>query len=253
MNKNSYYYRKLAQSIIFSDEHWRKIVDFDDPHDNVYSEEFLCSLYHLLLRYQRKSCLETVDINQLQQFLSDVRFTYPYSSRTEKEEIYAIVNEMIRMSNRMDDSGIGKFYMEEYKKRYGTYARTPLGKDLLARYFAYCLDEEPRGIKKDLAYDIYSLTLLHYDIADLSQEHIDNFSLTDCYLSTLNALLEENKGLLMDPIIRNRFLYILRRNKSLLSEKREEISTGNKNDDKMFERHNQFVLRRLERFQMLDK
>ena len=57
----------------------------------------------------------------------------------------------------------------------------------------------------------------------------------------------------MDPIIRSRFLSILRRNKSLLSEKREEISTGDKNDDRMFERHNEFVLKRLERFQMLDK
>lgn len=247
MNKNNYYYRKLAQSIIFSEEHWREIIDFDDPHDNVYSTDFLLSFYRLLLHYQKKSCLEKEDINQLQQFLSDIRFTYPYESRTEKEDIYAIINEMIRMSNGISDFGIGKFYMEEYRKRYGVYAKTPFGKELLARYFAYYLDEEPRGIKKDLAYDIYSLTLLHHDIADLTQEHIDNFSLTDCYLSTLNALLEENKTLLMDPVIRSRFLYILKRNKRLLTKKGETVSTGNKNDDKMFERHNEFVLKKLEK------
>lgn len=253
MNKNNYYYRKLAQSIIFSEESWQEIVDFEDPHDNVFSSDFLLSFYQLLLRYQRKACLEKADIDQLQQFLSDIRFTYPYSSRTEKEEIYSIVNEMIRMSNGIDDSGIGKFYMEEYRKRYGIYAKTSLGKDLLARYFAYYLDSEPRGIKKDLAYDIYSLTLLHHDIADLTQEHIDNFSLTDCYLSTLNALLEENRELLIDPVIRNRFLYILRRNKRLLREKGETISTGDKNDDRMFARHNEFVLKRMEKFEGYNK
>lgn len=247
MNKNNYYYRKLAQSIIFSEEPWRKIIDFDDPHDNVYSTDFLLSLYQLLLFYERKSCLEKEDINQLQKLLSDIRFSYPYKSRTEKEDIYAIINEMIRMSNGISNSGIGKFYMEEYRKRYGVYAKLPFGKELLARYFAYYLDEEPRGIKKDLAYDIYSLTLLHHDIADLTQEHIDNFSLTDCYLSTLNALLEENKTLLMDPVIRSRFLYILKRNKRLLTKKGETVSTGNKNDDKMFERHNEFVLKKLEK------
>lgn len=247
MNKNNYYYRKLAQSIIFSEEPWRKIIDFDDPHDNVYSTDFLLSLYQLLLFYERKACLEKEDINQLQKLLSDIRFSYPYKSRTEKEEIYAIINEMIRMSNGISDFGIGKFYMEEYRKRYGVYAKTPFGQKLLARYFAYYLDEEPRGIKKDLAYDIYSLTLLHHDIADLTQEHIDNFSLTDCYLSTLNALLEENKTLLMDPVIRSRFLYILKRNKRLLTKKGETVSTGNKNDDKMFERHNEFVLKKLEK------
>lgn len=249
MNKNNYYYRKLAQSIIFSEKSWKKIVDFSDPHDNVYEEEFLRSLYHLLLFYQRKDCLEKEDIDRLQIFLSDIRFTYPYQSRTEKENIYTMVNEMIRMSNGISDSGTGKFYMEEYRKRYGIYAKTAFGKDLLARYFAYYIDDEPRGIKLDLAYDIYSLTLLHHDIADLTQEHIDNLSLTDSYLSALNALESENVELLGNPIIRNRFLYILRRNQDLMSQKREEISTGNKNDDKMFEQHNQFVLRRLERIE----
>lgn len=249
MNKNNYYYRKLAQSIIFSEEPWQEVVDVDDPHDNVCSSQFLLSLFQLLLSYERKACLEKDDIDRVQKLLSDIRFTYSYQSRTEKEEIYSLINEMIRMGNRMEDYGAITFYMEEYRKRYGVYARIPLGRDLLAKYYAYYLDGEPRGIKKDLALDIYPLILLHYGIQDLTTKYLDEFVLDDGYLSALNALLAENKTLLLDSTIRKRFLYVLRKNKKLLIEKREEISTGDKKDDKMFERHNEFVLRRLEKLE----
>lgn len=248
MSKNNYYYKKLAQSIIFGELSWQEIVDLDDPHDNVYSEEFLTSLYHLLLSYQRKACLEREDIKKLQTLLSDLRFTYPYQSRTEKIEIYSMINEMIRMSNEISDSGIGTFYMEEYKKRYGVYAPTNFGKDLLAKYVAYYLDGEPRGIKKDLSQDIYPLTLFYYGIEDLTEEHMHNFSMSDCFFSTINALLAEQKEILNDTIIRGRFLTILRKNRELLNRKECE-SSGNEKDDKMFERHNQFILKRLERME----
>ena len=112
MNKNNYYYRKLAQSIIFSEEPWREIPDFNDPHDNVYSTKFLRSLHQLLLFYERKACLEKEDIDRLQKMLSDIRFSYPYQSKTEKGEIYSLINEMIYMSNRMEDTGTDLFYME---------------------------------------------------------------------------------------------------------------------------------------------
>lgn len=249
MNKNNYYYRKLAQSIIFSENSWQEIVDPEDSFDNVCTTEFLLSLFRLLLFYHKKACLEKVDIERLQKLLSDIRFLYPYQSRTEKEEIYSLINTMIRMGNQIEDIGIGRFYLSEYRKRYGVYAKVPIAKELLACYYAYYLDDEPRGIKKDLSLDIYPLILLNHGVEELTTKYLEEFLLDDGYLSAVNALFAENKKLLFDSAIRKRFLYVLRQNKKLLTENREKISSGDKKDDEIFERHNAFVLQRLEKLE----
>lgn len=246
MSKSSYYYKKLAQSIIFSEKHWTEIVDPKDPYDNVYTEAFLISFYMLIMKYQKEACLEPEEIKKISILLSDLRLTYPYQSRTEKEEVIYCINEMIRLSNHITGSHIDDFYMEEYRKRYGIYAKTPFGKDMLARYWAYFIDEEPRDIKQDLSQDIYPLMLLFHGTEELTTDHLHAFLLTDCLFSTINALSCERRSILEDPIVRERFLYLLRKNKELLSSRTYE-SSGNENDDMIFKIQNQLVLRRLER------
>ena len=246
MNKSSYYYKKLGQSILFSEKEWREIVDDNDPHDNIFSEDFLKNFSELLSMYYKKECLEETEIKNLFILLSDLRTYYPYKTRTEKANIFEQINDMIRLGNRMKGKGAFAFYLEEYQKRYGIYGNGKQNiEDFIVKYYIYCIDGDMHAIKQDLAADIYTLTLLFKRIEDLSETYIDNLLLSDLLLSTINAVSIEYPKIIQDSIIRTQFLWILRKNKELL--KKNDVKSGDYINDMNFKIQNHLVLNRLQK------
>lgn len=246
MNKNNYYYRKLGQSILFSDMDWKDIVDENNSYDNIFCEDFLTNFHELLTIYQQKECLEKEEQNKLFLLLSDIRHDYPYQTKTEKETIFNKINDMIRLGNRMRDDGAFAFYLEEYQKRYGIYAN---GKkkleEMIVYYYIYHVDGDMHMIKQDLASDIYPLALLFYPIELLSDEHINHLLLSDLLLSSINAVSIEYPEIISDDTIRNRFLWLLKKNKELL--KTQCVSSGDYINDMNFKIQNHLLLKKLRR------
>lgn len=241
MNKSNYYYEKLIQSFIFSDNSWKDIIDFDKPYENIYQSDFLKILSHVVLKYQKKECLESSQINALQIFLSDLRFEFPYQSQTEKESYWNVINNLIRISNQIGDQHAVDFYQAEIEKRYGIYRDSDRELDLLIRD----LLKNPREIKIDLANDIFSLGLFFEGIDQLPQDHIEFLTLNQDLFSTINAIMAENIKILLDPIIRNRFLYLLKKNQKIINSK-SYVPIGTIFEERAFQVQNQLVLKKLE-------
>lgn len=245
MSKNNYYYKKLAQAIIFSDSNWESIVDFNDPCDNIFCVEFLDALWNVLMEYEKKKCLEEAEKNNVAILLSDLRDLYPYETRTEKECIWEYINQLITLNNLIchDKDGVLLFCLEEYKKRYGSSQKCEFtnGCMLVLRQL---VSHDVKTMKEDIAYDIYPLTLLYHTIEELTPEHVENFLMSEFFISTLNALRVEYPSVLEDAEIRNRFLYILRKN-------REKFQTKNygplDQHDLFFQMGNHQLLKQLER------
>lgn len=241
MNKSNYYYKKLGQSFIFNEQNWHDIIDPTEPHDNVFSPEFLNVFHELLFEYYQLECLDPCDRSKIFQFLNDLRFDYPFQTKSEKREITLKVNEMISLGNQIGDTNALSFYLSEYQKRYGSYVTSPTFQRLLAYYFAIFVDEDPIDIKTDLGQDIYPLILLFHPIESLTSEHEEYFLLAQCFLSAVSVMIEEAPTLLQDPIIKKRFLYFLERNRCLapLSTSKED------NHDLLFRVQNKQLIKRL--------
>lgn len=172
MNKNSYYYKKIGQAILFDDKDYRNIVNINALYENVDMESFLKPFYMLLLEYQMKKCLEEEQQKRASLFLNDIRFSYPYQSRTEKETIYSYLNEILRLVNSMSDKNAMKFYHEEFMKRYGVYFKSTLFQNIYAGFMCNFMFDGVESMKEDLANDIYSAMLLRYSIEELEQINI---------------------------------------------------------------------------------
>lgn len=230
MSKNNYYYKTLAQSIIFSEDSWQDIVDPNEPHDNIFTQEFISALTSLLIQYDQDHCLEEKEKKRVLSLLNDLRFSYPYQTRTERKFIFADINDLIRFTNGIDDKQVNAFFRREYEKRYGRYFKFDCFKEVSYLLFSEVLKEGPEGIKFELSQDIYSLILLFHPIEDLSEEEIMILVLSNCFLSTVNALEVEYPSLLKDPIIRNRFLWILRKNRELFQDPNFKVSDEHDTD-----------------------
>lgn len=239
MNKNNYYYKKLAQSIIFSYCNWKDVVDFDAKENNVFDWDFLKQLYSLVLYYEKMDCLDSHDVRNLQTLLSDLRFSFPYSSKEEKQKVYLFLNQMIDISNNFTGSGIYQFYKEEIKKRYAIYFHSKLLKEVILSISDWDF------VKDDLALDVDILAIFYHQPEEiLTNENVDFLLLNELLLSTINALTEECPMLLSDPVIHSRFLELLITNRDLLTNK--NLKKRVRLENCTFEFKNQLVLNRLE-------
>jgi len=210
MNKNNYYYRKLAQTFIFAEGSWKDIVDFGNPHDNIFTKEFILQLEDLLVEYYQQSCLEEEEKENVISLLNDIRFCYPYQNQAEKSFVYGKVNNMLDLTNEISNQYVIEFCKREYEKRYGRYLNFGCLKKFSYLLFSEFLKEGVCGVKNDISQDIYPLTLLFHSLDELSIEHKNVFLASQWFLSTLSAIEVECPEILNDSEIRNRFLSILK-------------------------------------------
>lgn len=248
MNKNNYYYKKLGQAFLFDDRNWKEIVEFDDPYDNVYTEAFLKSFYHLLLEYQSKKCMEEEQQKRAITFLNEYRFSYPYQSRTEKEAVYSYLNDMNRLANTMNDKNVMKFYYEEFMKRYGVYFQSKFFQKFSVWFLSRFVFEGIESIKEDLANDVYSAMLLHYSAEEIGTD--EHLLLAYCTLSFINAMEAEEPHLINDEEIISRYINILEKNKRFL-ESSDYIYQEYNNDDAIFKIQNEMLLSKLKKKKLL--
>lgn len=244
MNKNNYYYRKLAQTFLYSDGSWRDIIDPKDPHDNIFTVDFILQLEDLLVEYYQKSCLADYQKEVLYSLLNDIRFCYPYKNQTEKRFVYNKVNEMLDLIYEASDDNIEIFYKSEYEKRYGRYLKFGCLKEFSYVLFSELLKEGFYGIEINISQDIYPLTLLYHSLEEMPDEHKNAFLTSECFLSTLSAIEVECPEVLQDNEIRNRFLTILRQNQYYF--KNPQIVVGDGDYDIRTRIQNKILLRRLE-------
>lgn len=179
MDKNyiEYYYNKLLQAIIFSDNPSKYF------NKSVLTGSFISKLNEFVDWCYEYSILDIRMKNNLLEVINYIRF----NSNIKKEELYAVCNDLIRNINNSEISYFfwSEFLFEEYEDR-KIYNKT---------WLDFTDDVQIKGLLYSLELDYTVLKSFVCDIEKYEKEIAQELKLNEYYYMSLSKMLKDNKNI----------------------------------------------------------